>query len=306
MDHAHLRTLGEVVRHGSFSRAADVLHLSQPAVSHHIRHLETELGLPLLDRVGKRAFPTRAGRLLLEHAQRALGELEAARQAIQLLRGVTGGRVRVGTGATASIYRLPPLLRRLRARYPHLELSVVTGNSPDIVSAVVQNELDVGIVTLPVSERRVHVSTLWVEPLVAIAAPERAWRGRRPLTAAEVARSPLILFERGGTIRRVIEAWFRRCRVTPAVAMELGNQEAIKQLVAAGLGVSISPAVAVQQEVARGVLVARDLTPSLQRRLGLVRRRNKGMTPAVRAVVSALSPRASSAEAARHARSARG
>src|SRR5215475_6366773 len=100
MDHAHLRTLAEVARQGSFSRAAEFLHLSQPAVSHHIRHLETELGTALLDRVGKRAFPTQAGTILLAHTRRALGELEAARQAIQKLRGLTGGRVRLGTGAT--------------------------------------------------------------------------------------------------------------------------------------------------------------------------------------------------------------
>src|SRR5437762_13716760 len=103
----HVRTFAEVVRHASFSRAAETLHVSQPAVSHHIRHLESALGARLLERVGRRAFPTAAGEVLLEHAGRALAELEAARQAIQRLRGVVAGRVRLGTGATASTY-LPP------------------------------------------------------------------------------------------------------------------------------------------------------------------------------------------------------
>src|SRR5438874_7058132 len=132
----HVRTFSEVVRQASFSRAAERLHLSQPAVSHHIRHLELALGARLLERAGRRAFPTHAGELLLEHAGRALAELEAARQAIQRLRGVVAGRVRLGTGATASTYLLPDALRRLRAQHPELELVIVTGNSADLAAAV--------------------------------------------------------------------------------------------------------------------------------------------------------------------------
>src|SRR5438876_478869 len=113
---AHLRTLHEIARLGSFSRAADSLHLSQPAVSLHVRQLEDGLGLPLLERMGRRAALTRAGAVLLEHGGRALDALEAAAARVRALRGVVAGRVRVGTGATASIYLLPPILRRLRAR----------------------------------------------------------------------------------------------------------------------------------------------------------------------------------------------
>ena len=133
---AHLRTLHEIARLGSFSRAADSLHLSQPAVSLHVRQLEDGLGLPLLERMGRRAALTRAGAVLLEHGGRALDALEAAAARVRALRGVVAGRVRVGTGATASIYLLPPILRRLRARYPDLELVIVTGNTPEIAKAV--------------------------------------------------------------------------------------------------------------------------------------------------------------------------
>jgi DNA-binding transcriptional LysR family regulator len=127
---AHVRTLREIARHGSFSRAAESLRLSQPAVSLHMRQLEARCGTALLERVGKRAFPTPAGAVLLEHAGRAFAELEAAQEALRQLRGVVAGRLRLGTGATASIHLLPPLLRRMRARYPELELIVVTGAMP--------------------------------------------------------------------------------------------------------------------------------------------------------------------------------
>ena len=284
----HLRTLQAVIDHGSFSRAAEDLHLSQPAVSLHIRQLEERAGLRLLERVGKRAFATRAGEILLEHAGRALGELEAARQALERLRGVVAGRVRLGTGATASIYLLPALLGRLRARYPALELAVVTGNAAEITAAVAGNRLDVGVVTLPVTGRALLVSPLCVDPLLAIAPARPEWRGRRSIMAAELARHPLILYERGGTIRRVIDGWFRRGGASPRVAMELGNAEAIKKLVEAGLGLSVSSAMSVRAEVRAGTLAAIPLEPALLRRLGIVRRRDKPESPALEVVVSAL------------------
>jgi DNA-binding transcriptional LysR family regulator len=285
---AHLRTLQEVVRHGSFSRAAENLHLSQPAVSLHIRQLEERTGHRLLERVGKRAFATPAGEILLDHAARALGELEAAGQALERLRGIVAGRLRLGTGATASTYLLPPVLRRLRARHPALELVVVTGNSAEIAAAVAANHLDLGIVTLPVSARSLAVSPLCVDRLVAIAPRGREWARGRSITASELASRPLILYERGGTIRRVIDDWFRRGGVTPRVAMELGNAEAIKKLVEAGLGLSISSAMAIRAEVRAGTLVSIALEPPLSRHLGVIHRRDKPESPALGVLLAGL------------------
>jgi DNA-binding transcriptional LysR family regulator len=285
---AHLRTLEEIVRRGSFSRAAESLHLSQPAVSLHIRQLEERVGLAVLERVGKRAFPTQAGEILLHHAERAFRELDAAAHAIDRLRGVVAGRIRLGTGATASIHLLPPLLKRLRVRYPGLELIVRTGNAPDMARAVVANELDVAVVTLPVASRHLLASTVFHDPLLAIAPAAARWRRRRPVTAAELAQHPLMLYETGGTIRRVIDEWFRRAGVLPHVAMELGNEEAIKKLVGAGLGLSIIPAIATRGEARMGTIVALRLDPPLARRLGVVRRRDKPLSPALEVFLAAL------------------
>jgi DNA-binding transcriptional LysR family regulator len=285
---AHLRTLQAIARRGSFSRAAEEMHLSQPAVSLHVRQLEEALGMPLLERVGKRAFPTRAGELLLGHAARVFDELAAAGEAVERLRGVVAGRIRLGTGATASIHLLPPLLRRLRARHPGLDLIVVTGNAPDMARAVAENTLDLAVVTLPVPTRHLVVSAVYHDPLLAIAPPEARWLRRRPVTAAELAAHPLMLYEPGGTIRKVIDEWFRRAGVTPRVAMELGNEEAIKKLVGAGLGLSIIPAIATVDEARAGTLAALRLDPPLARRLGVVRRRDKPLGPVLEVVLSAL------------------
>lgn len=234
---------------------------------------------------------TAAGRLLLEHAGRAFRELESAREAIRQRQGLVAGLVSIGTGATTSTHLLPPLLGKLRRRYPGLDLVVVTGNAPDVASAVERDELDVGIVTLPVSGRALAVSAFYLDRLVAIAPPGREWRRRAPLTPAELARHPLILYERGGTIRRIMDEWFRRGRALPRVAMELGNTEATKKLVGAGLGVSLVSEVAVQAEVRAGALNLLRLSPPLHRTLGIVRRRDKPVRPALQALLAALARR---------------
>jgi DNA-binding transcriptional LysR family regulator len=285
---AHLRTLQAIARHGSFSRAAQALNLTQPAVSMQVRHLEQALGLPLLERVGKRAFPTRAGEVLLGHADRALRELEAGVERVQALRGVVAGRVRIGTSASISIYLLPPALRRFRARYPETEVVVVTGNAAEITRAVVGNTLDIGIVSLPVRDRELTVTPFFRDELLAIAPPEPAWRRSQVLDAATLATHPLILFEAGATLRRVIDAWFHRAGVSPRSPMELGNTEAIKKLVEAGLGLSVTSWFSVKSEVRAGALRALRLTPPLERQIGIVRRRDKPRTPALDAFSAAL------------------
>ncbi len=285
---AHLRTFREVARRGSFSRAGEALRLSQPAVSLHVRQLEEAFGSALLERVGKRAFPTAAGEIVLAHGERAFAELDAARTALSQRSGTIAGRVRLGTGATASIHLLPPLLRRLRLEHPSLDLTVTTGNTRDITQAVIDNALDVAIVTLPVAARELAVSPVFRDDLVVIAPPEPPWRRLRMIAPAELASHPLILFERGGAIRSVIDGWFARSGIAPRVAMELGNAEASKKLVGAGLGLSIISSIAVRQEAASGELVVLAPVPKLARMLGIVRRRDKPVAPPLASVLEAL------------------
>jgi DNA-binding transcriptional LysR family regulator len=285
---SHLRTFREVARRGSFSRAGEALRLSQPAVSLHVRQLEEAFGTSLLERVGKRAFPTAAGETVLMHAERVFAEIEAAHAALSRRGGTVAGRVRLGTGATASIHLLPPLLRRLRLAHPAIELTVTTGNTREITQAVIDNALDVAVVTLPVSARGLTVTPFYKDRLVVIAPPEPHWKKQRRITPAGLARHPLILFERGGAIRTVMDSWFSRGAATPTITMELGNAEASKTLVGAGLGLSIISAIAVKKEIAAGELLALSPQPKLARMLGLVRRRDKPSTPALAAVLTEL------------------
>jgi DNA-binding transcriptional LysR family regulator len=285
---AHLRTLEVIARHGSFSRAARELHLTQPAVSMQVRRLERGLGLPLLERVGKRAFPTRAGEVLLAHAARAFRELEVGVAHVQELRGVVAGRVRLGTSASISVYLLPLALRKLRVRYPDIDLVVVTGLASEIARALVANDLDVGLVSLPVRDRQLAVTPFYRDRLVAITPVERRWRRRAPVRAAELMETPLILFDQGSTVRRMIDGWFHGAGLVPHPAMELGNTEAMKRFVEAGMGLSITSEVSVKADVAAGRLLSLPLDPPVMRQIGLVRRRDKPLAPPLAAVLEAL------------------
>ena len=154
--------------------------------------------------------------------------------------------------------------------------------------AVVANELDVGVVSLPVRERELAVTPFFRDELVAIAAPDAPWRRVKSVDAPTLAGHPLILFEAGATLRRVIDGWFHRAGVAPRSPMEMGNTEAIKKLVEAGLGLSVTSWFSVEAEVRHRALSAIRLTPPLERQIGLVRRRDKPKTPALEAFVTAL------------------
>jgi DNA-binding transcriptional LysR family regulator len=268
-----LEALREVVALGSFSAAAQRLNLTQPAISLQVKQLEARLGVRLVERIGKRALATAAGRDLLAHARRLFDEAAAVSATARRHRGGVAGRIRIGAGATTCIYTLPAVLRELIVNYPDLEIVVTTGNSDEIVRSVEDNAIDLALVTMPVRGERLAVVPLVDEPLVAVLPPAAAAPAR--IGPLDFAGMPLILYERGGTTNRIIDAWFRRAGIAVKPVMELGSAEAIKRLVGVGLGRSILPEISVRAEAASGELAVRPLSPSLGRTLGLVHRRDK-------------------------------
>lgn len=281
-----LATFVEVAARGSFSAAAERLDLSQPAVSLQIRQLERRLGVRLLERVGRRVRPTDAGTELLDHAERIAGTVAAAIDA--MARYATGvvGRVRIGTGATACIFLLPPLLRDLRRRWPTLEIVITTGNTPDIVRAIDENRLDVGLVTLPAAGRALDVTPVLRDGFALIA--PTGWTLPKRVTPAALATLPLLSFEPAGNTRGLVDAWLARGGVSPKPIMSLGSVEAIKELVSAGLGCAILPRMAVPGRARAGDYIVRELSPALHRTLALVIRRDKVLHRGLREVVSTL------------------
>ncbi len=284
LDQIHAFT--QVIGLGSFSAAAERLQRSQPAVSLQVRQLERRLGVRLIERVGKRATPTSAGVSLLEHAQHIEAAVAAALEAIAPHVSGALGRVRVGTGATACIYLLPPVLRDLRRRFPTLDIAVTTGNTGDVLRALEANQLDVGLVTLPAAGRMFEVIPVRDDPFVVVGAADDD-RLPRQATPAALAKLPLVLYETAGHTRRIVDAWFARAGVRLAPVMELGSVEAIKELVAAGLGCAVLPGMAIRK-AERLPIIARPLVPRLQRKLALVVRRDKVIGRGLREVMTAI------------------
>lgn len=279
----YLRTFITVVEHGSFSAAAQRLDLTQPAVSQQIRQLERSLGATLLERVGRQARVTAAGAELLAHAASIETAVDVAIDAVTRRTGVAAGPVRIGTGATACIFLLPPLLKDLRQRHPKLEIAVTVGNTADIVRAVEDNLLDLALVTLPVTGRSLDITPVMEDEFVLMAPANMPLPAR--ITAATLATRPVLLFE-GGNTRRIADTWIARGGASIRPVMSLGSVEAIKALVAAGLGCAILPGMAVRQPPAD--VVVRPLSPRLHRGLAVVIRRDKRLHAGLAEVYRAL------------------
>lgn len=282
-----LETFAHVIQLGSFSAAASRLRLSQPAVSLQVKHLERRMGVRLIERVGRRALPTAAGEELLGHARRIDATVTDALEAMARHAKGTIGRVRLGTGDTACIYFLPPILRRLRAKFPSLDIVVCTGNTPDILRSIEDNTIDIGLVTLPVPGRIFDVKPLIEDEFVVIAAADAALPAGR-VTPPDLAGLPVVLYESGAHIRRLIDQWASRAGHTLKPVMELGSVEAIKELVGAGLGCSVVPGMALRGADARRLIATRPLHPRLCRKLAVVMRRDKPLQRGLREVVGAL------------------
>jgi DNA-binding transcriptional LysR family regulator len=252
-----------------------------------VRQLEDAVGIPLLERTGRHVAATAAGELVLEHTRRVMRELETATERLQALRGTVAGRVRIGTTEAMSSYLMPSILARLRSRHPELEIRLMTGAARGVGEAVVRDDLDLGIVVLPLRRRELIEEPLFLDRLVAVAVPRADWNVRRAVDPATLARYPLISHEPSNATRQLVDDWLERGGVSPHVGMESGTETA-KRLAAAGLGVTVVPAVAVREEVKAGRLFARPLAPPLSLRMGTVRRRDKARGAAMEAVLSAL------------------
>ncbi|MCC8958212.1 LysR family transcriptional regulator [Bradyrhizobium sp. Pear77] len=282
----YLESFAVVIDYGSFSAAAERLQLTQPAVSLQVRQLEKSLNATLIERVGRRARPTAAGVALLSHAQQINSAVTSAVDAVAQQTTGTAGRVRLGTGATACIFLLPPILKELRAALPSLEITVTTGNTAEIARAVEDNTIDIGLVTLPVSGRSFEITPVMNDEFVLIAPRDMMLPAR--ITPEVLATGPVLLFEPGGNTRRTADEWLARGGVSLKPLMSLGSVEAIKEMVRAGLGCAILPGMAVPARTKQRDLIVRSLSPKLYRRLAVVIRRDKRLDRGLRQTLSAL------------------
>ncbi len=285
MNLEQLRSFAAVAELGSFSAAAERAGLTQPAISLQIRQLERSLGVRLIERIGRKAQPTLAGEDLLAHAALIEKQVSDAREAMAPHRSGLAGRIRIGSGATACIYLLPGVIARLKERIPGLEVTVRTGNTPEILRDLEANRLDLAIVTLPAPGRAFEVEKIAEDELVAVASAREA-NAPDALDADFLRNRTLLLYE-GGHTRKAIDEWFRAVGQPVKPAMEFGSVEAIKELVASELGWAILPRLSVRQPEDASRFTIRSLSPRLDRSLGMVVRRDKHLSRPLREAMQA-------------------
>jgi len=252
-----LRTFIAVAESGSFTQAASRIHLTQAAVSVHMRQLEEEVGAPLFLRVNKKLYLTEAGRALLGHAETILRAHDDAKADLAALGGPSRGQLRLGVASTAiTAHPLPEILSEIKRKYALLDLSVVGGTSERIIEQILAGSIDVGLVSLPVEASDVLTETLRSDRLVAATSPQHKLARSRVITAEELSSEQLILGEKGGNTRRLIDLFFEKNKLEPKIVMELQRTEAIIKMVELGFGVTILPLASLHTHVARGTLHA--------------------------------------------------
>jgi DNA-binding transcriptional LysR family regulator len=240
----------------TFTAAAQRIHYTQAALSMQIKQLEREVGVPLFTRMPRRVVLTEAGERLMSRAQHILREHDAALAELAELAGAKHGRLRLGSASgMVSADSLPAILKKLKKAHAHAEISVTSGTSEELVKKILAGELDAAFVSLPVQARNVETELLSQDQLVAIASPRHRLAGQRVVSAFALAGEKLILGERGGNTRRLIDEFFAEAGLKPTVAMELSRQQAIKNMVAADMGVGIVPLSTARADVEKGRLV---------------------------------------------------
>lgn len=286
-----LRVFHVAAEQGSFTRAAEKLHLTQPGVSKHIKGLEEYFATPLFDRLGRRLSLTQAGRILYEATEKLFEIIEQLKQQIGDLEDAATGELRIGASMTLGIYVLLPYVKLFQTRFPGAEISVDISLSRKVEENVLNNVLDLGFVGSPVDDARLVEGKLFDDELVLVMPTDHRWGGRTRVRVRELDSEPFLVAQPGSGTRTTLEERFRKLGVAPRM-IELGHTESIKRAVESGLGVSILSRSVVQRELKLGWLKTADLQGvNLQRRFYYIHRKGKYLSKAAKAFLSIVSAR---------------
>jgi DNA-binding transcriptional LysR family regulator len=285
MDTQDLNAFVEVAETGSFSAAAERLHLTQPAISKRVASLESRLGRPLFDRVGRRISLTDAGVALLPYARRVLHELEDARRAVSKLSAEISGRLSIGTSHHIGLHRLPPVLKRFTQQYPEVDLDLHFMDSEDACDAVLAGKLELGIVTLPLTPlANLEQRLIWPDPLAVVVSPEHDLSKLKTVELPMLAQHAAVLPDADTYTHRIITSVLQQHGVAPRVRLATNYLETLKMLVAIGLGWSVLPRSMLDDSI-RAIDVA---GLALQRELGIVWHQRRTQSAPARALIEDL------------------
>jgi DNA-binding transcriptional LysR family regulator len=257
MDFRRLEVFIKVYQLKSFSKAGQSLYLSQPTISEHIRLLEEDLGLSLFDREGKEILPTKAGQLLYQHASQLMALRTESMRAMKQFRDKETGDLVVGGSNIPGQYILPALLGKFRESFPRVKIHLLIGDSKNITEHLLEGSIEIGLIGAKVVHRHISCEHLIKDELICIAPTGGAFSGRKKLNLKEFNQLPFILREKGSGTRTAIEEVLKKLHLDfndLKVVAEMGSNEAIRQAVKAGMGVSIISRLAVLEELEQGRL----------------------------------------------------
>ena len=281
MDLRQLRYLVALAEEGSFTRAAEIEHIAQPAVSQQIRRLEDEVGVALVERTTRRVSLTEAGELLVVRARRIMGEIEAAEIELQALRGMDSGHVTIGAMHTMGPVDVSLALALFAERHPNVQLTVREHSSEEMGSMLRADELDLAFlsVTERVERHGLGLHQLVSEELVVLLPLEHRLARRKQVRMADLADEPFISFREGARLRELLMAAGRSANFEPRVTLESNESQRVRRLVSRGLGVAILPRSDAEDPGAE-VAVAELIEPSLSRDITLAWREGRRLSPA--------------------------
>ncbi|MDR7024952.1 MAG: LysR family transcriptional regulator [Pseudomonadales bacterium] len=285
MDLATLNAFIAIAELGSFSEAAERLHLTQPAVSKRIASLEQQLSVRLFDRLGREVSLTEAGRALLPRAYQILNVLDDTRRALTNLNGEISGRLTLATSHHIGLHRLPPLLRAFTRAHPQVALDIQFLDSEVAYEEVLHGRAELAVITLaPETREPVHAVAVWDDPLDFVAAPEHPLARSQAISLADVAHHPAV-FPGGNTFtHHIVRRLFEAQGLTPNIAMSTNYLETIKMMVSIGLAWSVLPRTMLDDQVARLPLPGIQLT----RQLGYISHTERTLSNAARAFMNLL------------------
>ena len=278
MSDRRLQVFYSVARHLSFTKAAEALHMTQPAVTFQVRQLEEQFNTRLFDRTHNRINLTEAGDRVYHYAKQIFELYARMEGEIRELTGEVSGVVIIGASTTIAEYMLPSLLGAFKRKFPDVIIRLRVSNTGGIVAMVEDNEIDLGVVEAPVPNKSLVVEVCRIDQLVAVLPPEHELAGRASLPVADVLKFPFIAREEGSGTREVTFDYLRGAGLDPAdltVVMELGSPESIKGAIEAGMGISILSRSTIGKELELRTLTCVELEPPLERPFSFVHQKQK-------------------------------
>lgn len=277
-----MRVFEAVARHLSYTRAAEELYLTQPAVSMQIKQLEENVGLPLFEQIGKRLFLTDAGQEMLACSRAISRQLKETEEVIEDMKGVRQGRLQVAVASTAG-YFASRLLSAFAHEHEGITISLDITNRENLLRQVMDNETDLAIMGKPPEEMDLDAEAFMDNPLVVVAAPDHPLAGKKRIPLKRLQDEVFVVRERGSGTRSAMERFFREREITIQTGMEMTSNEAIKQSVMAGMGLGLVSAHTLELELEAGRLVVLNVAGfPIMRHWYLVHRKGKRLSPVAR------------------------